>query len=97
MFLVQQGGVSDDVSLTAYVTAAMLELDPDVNVRLKFSFSFFCHPSSTTQKLCVCVHRPSHQQYNILSRVSCISHAVFPFGVTGASGAQVLELPQRSR
>lgn len=29
-----QGGVSDDVSLTAYITAAMLELDANVTVSL---------------------------------------------------------------
>lgn len=40
-FLSQQGGVSDDVSLTAYVAAALLELDPDVTVRLMFTFSSF--------------------------------------------------------
>lgn len=30
-----QGGVSDDVSLTAYITAAMLELDANVEARLE--------------------------------------------------------------
>lgn len=28
----QQGGVSDDVSLTAYITAALLELDANATV-----------------------------------------------------------------
>lgn len=34
MTFVFQGGVGDSVSLTAYITAALLELDVSVKVRL---------------------------------------------------------------
>lgn len=45
IFVFQQGGVSDDVSLTAYITAALLELDSNVTVRPMSTFSSNCYLS----------------------------------------------------
>jgi len=36
-----QGGVSDDMSLTGYIAAAMLELDGDASVSLTPLYFFF--------------------------------------------------------
>lgn len=48
-----QGGVSDDVSLTAYITAAMLELDANVTVSLaSFPLSAVRFPLTGSTFIC---------------------------------------------